>query len=113
MINFNKSVPENHSYCVTAINDKHASVIDEKTNKIIKTDKSDLFDKVLGANLDNLEKISNNPQFSYEKKNKYKGKILYLKNMIFQNDKFMKRYQNDINIMSYNNKDMIKNTWKY
>ncbi len=25
----------------------------------------------------------------------------------------MKRYQNDINIISYNNKDMIKNTWKY
>ena len=32
--------------------------------------------------------------------------------MIFQNEKFMKRYQNDINIMSYNNKDMVKNTWK-
>jgi len=25
----------------------------------------------------------------------------------------MKRYQNDINIISYNNKDMVKNTWKY
>ncbi len=112
MINFNKSVPENHSYCVTAINDKHASVIDEKTNKIIKTDKYDLFDKVLGSNLDNLEKISNNPQIPNAKRTEYKEKILYLRNMVFQNDKFMKRYQNDINIMSYNNKDMIKNTWK-
>ncbi len=112
MINFNKSVPENHSYCVTAINDKHASVIDEKTNKIIKTEKLDLFDRVLAANLDNLEKISNNPQIPNTKRIEYKGKISYLRNMIFQNDKFMKRYQNDINIMSYNNKDMIKNTWK-
>ncbi len=113
MINFNKSVPENHSYCVTAINDKHASVIDEKTNKIIKTDKLDLFDKVLGANLDNLEKISNNPQISTAKRAEYKGKINYLRNKIFQNNKFLKRYQNDINIISYNNKDMVKNTWKY
>jgi hypothetical protein len=90
MINFNKSVPENHSYCVTAINDKHASVIDEKTNKIIKTDKTDLFDKVLGANLDNLEKISNNPQISNEKRVEYKGKINYLRNKIFQNNKFIR-----------------------
>ncbi len=112
MINFNKSVPENHSYCVTAINDKHASVIDEKTNKIIKTDKLDLFDKVLGANLDNLEKISNNPQFTNQKRIEYKSKINYLRNKIFQNSKFLKRYQNDINIISYNNKDMVKNTWK-
>jgi hypothetical protein len=90
MINFNKSVPENHSYCVTAINDKHASVIDEKTNKIIKTDKLDLFDRVLGANLDNLEKISNNPQIPNSKRIEYKGKISYLRNMIFQNDKFIR-----------------------
>ena len=52
--NFNKLVPENHSYCVTAINDKHASVIDEKTNKIIKTNKLDLFGfkfKCIGTNI--------------------------------------------------------------
>jgi hypothetical protein len=112
MINFNKSVPENHSYCVTAINDKHASVIDEKTNKIIKTDKIDLFDKVLVSNLQTLEKIANNPIFSQEQHDKYKGKIGYLREIIFQNEKFMKRYQNDINILSYNNKEMVKDTWK-
>lgn len=112
MINFNKSAPENHSYCVTAINDKHASVIDEKTNKIIKTDKIDLFDKVLVSNLQTLEKIANNPNFSQEQHDKYKGKIGYLRDMIFQNEKFMKRYQNDINILSYNNKEMVKDTWK-
>ncbi len=112
VINFNKSVPENHSYCVTAINDKHATVIDEKTNKVIKTDKIDLFDKILIANLNTLEKISKNPQFSQEQHDKYNEKINYLRNMIFQNEKFMKRYQNDINILSYNNKNMIKNTWK-
>lgn len=112
LINFNKSVPENHSYCITSINDKHASVIDEKTNKIIKTNKFDLFDKILGTNLDNLEKISNNPKFTKKQKQEYKDKINYLKTMMFQNNKFIKRYQNDINIISYNNKDMIRETWK-
>jgi len=43
-LNFNKSIPENHSYCVTAINDKHATVINPETNTISKTDKESLFD---------------------------------------------------------------------
>ena len=112
LVNFNKSVPKNHSYCVTAINDKHVSVIDEKTNTIIKTNKADLFDKVLVANLDNLEKITNNSHFSSKQRQEYKNKINYLRTSIFENIKFMKRYQNDINLISYNNKELIKETWK-
>ena len=110
--NFNKLIPENHSYCVTAINDKHASVIDERTNKIIKTNKLDLFDKVLNSNLNVLAQISSNPEFSYDERKKYGDKINYLRQIIFQNEKYMKRYQNDINIISYNNRDMVKETWK-
>ena len=45
--NFNKDMPENHSYCVTALNDKHASVINPDTNLVVKTDKNTLFDKIL------------------------------------------------------------------
>ena len=112
MINFNELVPVNHSYCVTAINDKHASVIDEKTNTIVKTNKLDLFDKVLGANLTNLEKIASNPRFTPAEKAEYVGKIEYLKKTIFQNNRFIKRYQSDINLMSYNKKDMVQETWK-
>ncbi len=112
LINFNKSVPENHSYCITAINDKHASVIDEKTNKVVKTNKFDLFDKVLGANLSNLEKLADNSNFTPSQKTQYKDKVNYLKTMMFQNNKFIKRYQSDINLMGYNNKDMVQKTWE-
>jgi hypothetical protein len=101
------------SYCITAINDKHASVIDEKTNTVVKTNKFDLFDKVLGANLSSLEKIASNPKFTPAEKVEYKSKIEYLKKSMFQNNKFIKRYQSDINLMSYNKKDMIQETWKY
>ncbi len=110
--NFNKSVQENHSYCVTAINDKHASVIDEKTNKVVKTNKFDLFDKVLAANLDNLAKLATNPKFTSSQKTHYQEKVNYLKTMMFQNNKFIKRYQSDINLMGYNNKDMVQKTWE-
>jgi hypothetical protein len=111
-VNFNKSVPENHSYCVTAINDKHASVIDEKTNTIVKTNKFDLYDNVLTTYLNNLEKLASNPKFSNDQKCQYNEKINYLKKEMFKNNKFIKRYYTDINLISYNNKDMVKETWK-
>jgi hypothetical protein len=111
-VNFNKSVPENHSYCVTAINDKHATVIDDKTNTVIKTNKFDLFDKVLGANLSILDKLANNQQFTTKEQETYKKRINYLRTSIFENNNFMKRYKNDINLISYNNKELIKDTWK-
>ena len=123
-VNFNKSVPENHSYCVasarrirsfgtiTAINDKHASVIDEKTNTIVKTNKFDLYDNVLTSHLELLEQISKNPKFTAEEKSQYSEKINYLKTAMYANNKFKKRYHTDINLISYNNKDMVKETWK-
>jgi hypothetical protein len=89
--NFNKLVPENHSYCITAINDKHASVIDEKTNKVVKTNKFDLFDKVLVANLNNLENLATNPKFTLSQKAYYQEKVNYLKTMMFQNNKFIRQ----------------------
>ena len=88
--NFDKLVPENHSYCITAINDKHASVIDEKTNKIIKTNKQDLFDKVLFANLELLEKLSNDSKYTPNQKKINKEKLNYLKENIFSNNKIIR-----------------------
>ena len=112
-VNFNKTVPENHSFCVTSINDTYASMIDEKTNKVIKTNKIDLFDTVLMANLDTLEKLTNNPKFSSKERADYKNKINYLKITIHNNIKHMKKYRKDINLISYNNKNIIKDTWEH
>jgi hypothetical protein len=111
-VNFNNLAPTNHSYCVTAINDKHASVIDEKTNTIVKTNKEDLYGVILTANLNNLEKMVTNSKFTKEQKDIYFDKIIYLKKEMYINNKFIKRYYSDINLISYNNKDMVKETWK-
>lgn len=109
--NFNKDVPENHSYCVTSLNDKHASVINPDTNTIIKTDKTDLFDKILVCNLKNLETVSANPKFKKSETNEYKEKIQRLKELLFKNRKSIKKYYHEINLLSYNNKDIIMETW--
>lgn len=112
LTNFNKELPENHSYCTTSLTGSHASVIDDKTNKVIKTDKVDLFDKILISTLKNLETICANKRFSPKEKQEYKEKLESLKKILFQNRKGIKRYYKDINLISYNNKDLILKTWK-
>jgi hypothetical protein len=109
--NFDKSKPENHSYCVTALNDKHASMVDTKTNSIIKTDKNELYDKVLIGSLSKLEKLSADPAFVTEEKIKYIETVDRLKNVLFVNKKGTKKYYSEINLLSYNNKDLIQETW--
>jgi hypothetical protein len=110
-LNFNKDLPENHSYCVTAINDKHATIINLETNITIKTDKIDLFDKLLVSYLDKLEKMAKNSKFKSLERNEYLGIISKLRELFFQNKKYIKRYYTDLNYISYNNKDLVKNTW--
>jgi hypothetical protein len=109
--NFNKEIPENHSYCVTALNDKHASVINPDTNSVIKTDKNTLFDKILVSNIKNLEIISSNSEFNYNEINEYNEKLKTLKNLLFMNRKGLKSYYSELNLLSYNNKDLILDTW--
>jgi hypothetical protein len=109
--NFSKDYPENHTYCVTALNDKHASIINPNTNLIIKTEKTTIFDKMLVSNLTNLEKISQNPNFKLTERKDYEDKIKKLKDLLFLNRRSLKRYYSDLNLISYNNKDIVLETW--
>ncbi len=111
MTNFDKNTPENHSYCVTALNDKHASVIDTKTNAIIKTDKTELFDKVLIGNIKKLETMAENKNFGDEERTSYRQKLEELKNILFRSKRGTKVYYNELNLLSYNNKDLVYDTW--
>ena len=110
--NFNQNVPKNHSYCVTSLNDKHASMIDTKTNLVIKTEKCELFDMVLSGNLKKLEHLSIDSCFTPEEKIEYTSVVERLKNILFTSKRGIKKYYNEINLLSYNNKEMIYDTWK-
>ena len=111
-LNFNTNKPENHNFCVTSINDKHASVINPDNKKIIKADKLSLFDTVAINNFKKLESIANNPDFTDSENNLYNSEISKLKDMLFINSNGLKIFHSEINLLSYNNKDMILDTWK-
>ena len=111
LTNFDKEKPEYHSYCVTAINDKHASMIDTNTQTVIKTDKVELFDTILSNNINKLEMISNNKIFSNTDRIEYKDKLDRLKKVLYEKKTGIKKYYSEINLLSFNNKEQIIETW--
>ena len=109
--NFDKNKPEYHSYCVTAINDKHANVLDVNTQSVIKTDKIELFDTILSNNISKLDIMSKNKLFSYSDREEFSDKLERLKKLLYEKKKGMKKYYSQINLLSFNNKDQILQTW--
>ena len=111
LTNFDENKPEFHSYCVTALNDKHVNMIDIDTQKIIKTEKVELYDSLLNHNFSKLENISKNKLLSRNDREEFSDKLDRLKKLLFEKKKGMKKYYSQINLLSFNNKDQILKTW--
>jgi len=109
--NFDKNKPEYHSYCVTALNDKHANILDVNTQSVIKTDKIELFDTILSNNITKLELMSKNKLFSHSDREEFSDKLGRLKKLLYEKKKGMNKYYSQINLLSFNNKDQILKTW--
>lgn len=109
--NFDKNKPEYHSYCVTALNDKHANILDVNTQSVIKTDKIELFDTILSNNINKLDLMSKNKLFSHSDREEFTDKLERLKKLLYEKKKGMNKYYSQINLLSFNNKDQILKTW--
>ena len=114
-VNFNKKRPQNHSFCVTALNDRHISVIDNNTNKINKSSKKFAFDNLLIYGIKNITKLynSNKSKIPYKKRQIIEENIEKLK--MYQDmpyKEYLKRQLiNSFNMLAYNRRDMVLKTW--
>ena len=106
---FNNNLPNNHKIYNSALNNKHINIIED--NKIIKKKKSYLYDIMFTPCIKMIENIitSNNKSKQY---GKYK-EIIELYHSIPIHKKLMKVYHDEVNILSYNKKDIILNTWLF
>lgn len=117
-INFNKKIPENHSFCTTSLEGKHFTKINHKTQKPEKINKAEFINQILKSSLKIIDGISVLAEHdeSYRERipPEYLNKIYdILRNKDkFYNKKNMKAFYNSINDMSYNYKDIVMDTWK-
>lgn len=118
LLNFNKDLPENHSFCVTSLEGDYVNRLNTKTNQIEKINKKDFLDKVLNNALSKLEDLLFNIEFKTTANACVKQKYYeQLQEVNSQKDKMVgnrhrKIYHTNINQLSYNKKKLILDTWK-
>jgi hypothetical protein len=116
LINFNKELPNNHSFCTTNLKSKYLDVFNTDTKTIDKDRKKYFFDKLLKNAVNKIKKlfeIYKSEEYIIDNHDKVKQ---MLKSSIelgekFFNDKILKELFNKIELLSYNKKNLIKNTW--
>lgn len=106
-LNFNEKIPQHHIFYTSAINDKYVNVYDKKTNTIVKKSKKEIYDITLINYLTKLEQIHKDTKI---KPKQFAEKLNTLKSFIFQK-KGKNEFHNQLNMISYNNKNLISSTW--
>jgi hypothetical protein len=115
LINFNERLPHNHSYCTTSLESKYLSTYDTKTKKIYKDRKKYFFDNLLNSSIERIEILynGNKNKFNKIKRKEIEDNISNLKLLKSYNfnSRTIREIMNKMNLISYNNRDKVLNTW--
>ena len=115
-LNFNEDYPENHNFCTTSLEGSYVNVYNSETKTIDKINKDDFYNKVLNKSIQKVDQIilllEVDDQYNNIKP-KYKDLLEEItKNpLIFEKKNNKTIYKKNINEMSYNNKNMVQQTW--
>ena len=112
-LNFNKDIPQNHLFCTTNLNNKYMNALNLENNKIEKIRKFDFFEKVFKNSLKHMKTLNNTIK-DIDIQDKFEKKIADIENRIFNylEPFHMKLFHDDLNILSYNQRDIVRKTWE-
>jgi hypothetical protein len=115
MINFNKRLRKNHSFCTTSLESNFLSTFNDETKTIDKERKKYFFDKLLDTSIQRMEILydCNKNIFNNKKQKQIEeniANIKELKNHSFES-KIFKEITNKFNLLSYNKRKIIQKTW--
>ena len=115
LVNFSEAKPENHSFCSTALESPYLSFYNTDTNSVNKERKKYFFEEVICKSIQNHQilysKFKN--KFNSVKRKKIEDNIASLKKMKENSfsSKIMGEMIRNLNLLSYNKRDLIQETW--
>ena len=115
LVNFNENKPENHSFCSTALESPYLSFYNTDTNTVNKERKRYFFEDVICKSIQNHEilysKFKN--KFNSSKRKQIEDNIYNLKKIRENsfNSKIIGEMIRNLNLLSYNNRDLVQDTW--
>jgi hypothetical protein len=109
-LNFNDRLPENHTFCTTNLNNKYISALNEETNEVEKHRKIDFFDKVFLYALNHFDMLKDKITNKIKKK-KFIEQLENIQKALYGKE-HKKIYLEQINLLTYNNRKKIQETWE-
>lgn len=109
---FNKKIEENHCFNVSNMNGEYVNILEN--NEVGIQLKKYFFDELFNISLERIKllyKTYKNKLFEQPKQKEIQDKIKALEEMKVGNGSIYKKYIKLINILAYNNKETINNTW--
>ena len=115
-INFNKNLPSNHSFCTTNLDGPYLSVYDSKESKITKDRKKYFFEQLFTKSVEKMKELYkiNKTHFNKMKQEEIESIIERLCELqtMNMNHRIYKEMIKKLNMLSYNERDIIQDTWK-
>ena len=112
LLNFNQEIPENHTFCTTALNDKYISTINTETLEIEKQRKKDFFDNLLWSGINKMKLLYDKLKSKKSKRAlDYKKNIENLTEYLVIDDKGKKTFIELVNALTFNNRHLVQSTW--
>jgi len=113
-LNFNERLPQNHSFCVTSLDGKYVSVYNTDKNLIEKRTKKNFYDEIFNSSISTMYKLFNDikNKVSIKKAKNLELMIQNVKSLVIENSKIKNTYNNELNLLSYNNRDIVLNSWE-
>jgi len=115
LVNFNKKMPQNHSFCSTALESPYLSFYNTDTHTVDKERKKYFFEDMICKSIQNHEilygKYKN--KFSQKKREKIEDNISNLKHLRdsgYKNE-IIQEMIRKLNLLSYNKRELIQKTW--
>jgi hypothetical protein len=114
-LNFNERKPENHSFCSTALESPYLSFYNTETNTINKERKKYFYEDIICKHIANHEILYSKfkHKFNSTKRKQIEENIYNLKQIRDNsyNNKIMHEIIRKLNLVSYNNRELIQDTW--
>lgn len=112
-LNFNKDLPQNHLFCTTNLNNKYVNSLNLETNKVEKVRKFEFFEKVFKNSLKHMRTLNNTIKNTTIQDN-FEKKIADIELKIFNyiEPVHQKIFHEDLNILSYNQRNIVKKAWE-
>jgi hypothetical protein len=115
-INFNENLPSNHSFCTTNLDGPYLSVFDESKSKITKDRKKYFFEQLFCITINKMKELYevNKSHFKKDKQEQIEDTLKRLTELqhVDMNTKIYKEMIKKLNMLSYNDREIIQETWK-